>query len=313
MRSSSARTASFVVVVTAAIVTAVTVGPVVWGLATSGVSDRQSVAVVTLRGGTTDANVNAVTRQLRQLRSNDSVGAVVIRIDSPGGPVDASEEFYLAVNRTAQEMPVVAYVEGLAASGGYYGIVPADEIVVKPSSTVGSIGVVVQAPLSAIERDAETQEQFVRSGPDKAQISVDGLRADIERLQRSFVGTVLAHRGDRITLSRNEIASGRTFLGTQAVRNGFADRIGDVNAAISIAAERADGIDGDRYDVRYLGTQRPVNVVVLGQDVRRVEGDVVYVAAEDDSDGEFRQPVEYYAVWGVPTNDSDDGEVYVDG
>ncbi|MBX0325693.1 S49 family peptidase [Halomicroarcula sp. F13] len=312
MKLSPATTAAYVVVVTAAVVTAVVLGPVVWDVTASAGGDREHVAVVTLRGGTTDANVAAVTQRLRQIRGNDSVAAVVLRIDSPGGPVDASEEFYLAVNRTASEMPVVAYVEGTAASGGYFGISPADEIVVKPSSNVGSIGVIVQAPRSAIEDTARQQEQFVRSGPDKAQISIDSLRQDIETLQRAFVGTVLRHRGDELTLSRSEVASGRTYLGTRAVQNGFADRIGDVGTAIERAAALSPDIEGDQYDVVYADTQRPVQVFVLGGSVERVEGDVVYVDRPDDTrEQEFQRPVEYYAVWGVPAGNASDGEVYV--
>ncbi|WP_254279027.1 S49 family peptidase [Haloarcula marina] len=309
----TATTAAYVVVVTAAVVTAATVGPAVWNLTADAGGERESVAVVTLRGGTDDATVNAVARQLRELRANDSVGAVVLRVDSPGGPVDASEEFYLAVNRTAREMPVVAYVEGTAASGGYFGIAPADEIVVKPSSTVGSIGVIVQLPQSAIEQQAEQQEQFVRSGPDKAQINLDDLRTDIETLQRAFVGTVVRHRGDNLTLTRSEVASGRTYLGPQAVQNGFADRIGDLGTAIERAAALSSTIEGDQYDVYYTETQRPVNVVVLGESVQRGNGTAVYVADESDSESEFQRPVRYYAVWGVPRGNDSDGEVYVDG
>ncbi|GGN97392.1 S49 family peptidase [Haloarcula pellucida] len=312
MKLSPTTTAAYVVVVTAAVVTAVVLGPVVWDVTASAGGDRQSVAVVTLRGGTTDANVAAVTQRLRQIRDNDSIGAVVLRVDSPGGPVDASEELYLAVNRTASEMPVVAYVEGTAASGGYFGISPADEIVVKPSSNVGSIGVIVQVPRSVIEDTARQQEQFVRSGPDKAQISLDSLRRDIETLQRAFVGTVMRHRGDELTLGRDDVANGRTYLGTRAVQNGFADRIGDIGVAIERAAALSPDIEDDQYDVVYADTQRPVQVLVLDGTVERVEGDVVYVdRPEDTPEQAFQQPVEYYAVWGVPAGNATDGEVYV--
>ncbi|MFB6224328.1 MAG: S49 family peptidase [Haloarcula sp.] len=303
----SAMTASYVIAVTLALVIAAIFAPVIWNGVPSGGADNPSVAVITLRGGTTDANVNAVKQDLREARTNESIEAVVLRVDSSGGPVDSSEEFYLAVNRTASEMPVVAYVEGTAASGGYYGITPADEIVVKPSSNVGSIGVIVQAPLSLIEEVEKQGETFVRSGPDKAQISKDGLREDIEVLQRSFVGTVMRHRGDELSLTRAEVASGNTYLGAQATENGFADRIGDSQLAIERAATLADGIEGDQYDVTYLGSgAAEFNVIIVptGADTVQGENNVTYLVHPDNGETTFRKPVKYYAIWGIPTEDN---------
>jgi protease-4 len=292
--------AAYVVVVTIILVVAAVAAPIVWSAGTSASESNPTVEVVTLRGPTADANVNGVATTLRQARNNDSVAAVVLRIDSSGGPVAPSEELYLAVNRTAAEMPVVAYVEGAAASGGYYGIAPADAIYVKPSSTVGSIGVIVQAPLSAVEQAEQVGGTFVRSGPDKAQIDQDRLREDLERLQRAFLGTVMRHRGDELTLSREEVANGRTYLGTQAVRNGFADRIGDLEAAIAGAADRSERIDGDNYDVEYTTQQVQVSLTIQADAVAEIDGETVYLVESGAEEGEFVKPVRYYAVWGVP-------------
>jgi protease-4 len=293
----SGRTAAYVVAVVLGLVTAAVLAPVVWSVASSPAADEPSVAVVTLRGGTDDANVNRVTAQLRAAREDPSVEAVVLRIDSPGGPVASSEELYLAVNRTAGELPVVAYVEGIAASGGYYGIAPADSIVVKPSSTVGSIGVIVQAPLSAVENVQRQRGTLLRTGPDKAQITVDGLRGEMEVLQEAFVSTIILERGEELTLSREEVANADTYLGAEAVENGFADRIGDLDLAIEQAAEHADDIDGDTYDVDYRTGATSQAVGIQGE-VERVDGNVVYVTEEEES--EFVRPVRYYAVWGIP-------------
>jgi protease-4 len=292
--------AAYVVIVTVLVVLAAAVAPIAWNLGSSAGGDNPTVQVVTLRGGTNDANVNAVSNTLRNARNNDSVAAVVLRIDSPGGPVAPSEELYLAVNRTAAEMPVVAYVEGAAASGGYYGIAPADEIYVKPSSTVGSIGVIVQAPLSTVEQAEQVSGTYVRSGPDKAQIDQDRLREDLERLQRAFVGTVMTHRGDELSLSREEVANGRAYLGTQAVQNGFADRIGDSEAAIEAAADRSNRIDGDQYDVAYTTRQVQVTLSLQAAAVEEVDGSTIYYTEADAGESEFVRPVRYYAVWGVP-------------
>ncbi|MFB6307924.1 MAG: S49 family peptidase, partial [Haloarculaceae archaeon] len=269
----------YVIVVIVAVVSGLVLAPLVWNAApTLGDDEEPTVAVVTLRGGTSFENVNAVARDLRQARSNSSIEAVVLRINSPGGPVSPSEKLYLAVNQTASEMPVVAYVEGTAASGGYFGIAPADEIIVKPSSTVGSIGVVVQAPLSAVEQVEAARERFVRSGPDKAQITKDGLRNRLETLQGTFVSTIMKHRGDELTLSREQVAHGDTYLGAAAVENGFADRIGDQELAIQRAAALSEDIEGDQYDVAYVSQDAPsVQLTFADSEVASVDGNIVYV------------------------------------
>lgn len=282
------------------VVIAAFAAPIAWSAGSGAGESTPTVEVITLRGPTTDANVNAVSNTLREARNNDSTAAVVLRIDSSGGPVAPSEELYLAVNQTAAEMPVVAYVEGAAASGGYYGIAAADEIYVKPSSTVGSIGVIVQAPLSQLEQAERVTGTFVRSGPDKAQIDQDRFREDLERLQRAFVGTVMTHRGDELTLTREEVANGRAYLGTEAVKNGFADRIGDIEAAIEGAAERSDRIEGDQYNVNYTTQQIQVSLTIEADAVTEVDGTTVYLTTSEAEGQTFVKPVQYYAVWGVP-------------
>ncbi len=301
-RNRTTQAAVYVVVVTAALVAAAAVAPVVLDTVSDSGSDEPSVAVITLRGGTTDANVAAAAEAMRDVRRNSSVDAVVLRIDSPGGPVDSSEEFYMAVNRTASEMPVVAYVEGTAASGGYYGIAPADEIIVKSSSTVGSIGVIVQAPLSAVENVETQREVFIRSGPDKAQISKDGIRNQLELLQKAFVDTIMIHRGEELDISREQVANGNTFLGPRAVENGFADNIGDLNFAIQRAANLSEDISEDQYNVYYKSSSpAEVNILVLNEDGETVGSDTATVNPQAENP-EFVRPVRYYAVWGVPAD-----------
>lgn len=297
--SASANTVLYVVVVVVAVLVATVLAPVVWNATQSSDEEQASVAVITLRGGTSSANVNAITEDLREARNNDSIKAVVMRIDSPGGAVTSSEEFYLQMNRTASQMPVVAYVEGAAASGGYYGISTADAIYVKPSSTVGSIGVIVQAPMSALEQADDETETFIRSGPDKATIDKDNYLEELEMLQNSFVGTIMEERGDELSLSRGEVANGKAYRGTEAVQNGFADRMGSLESAIQRAAEESDEIEGNDYNVHYKEPpQTNIGFLLAQDDIEKVDGDVVYV--DQSRETEFVQPVKFYAVWGIP-------------
>ncbi|MFB6139144.1 MAG: S49 family peptidase [Halosimplex sp.] len=301
--STSTTAVLYVIVVVVAVLIGTVLAPVVWSAAQSpDDAGEPTVKVVTLRAGTDAGPVNEVKQQLRHARTNDSVDAVVLRIDSPGGPVTSSEQLYLAVNRTARQMPVVAYVEGMAASGGYFGIAAADRIYVTPSSTVGSIGVIVSAPLSTLEQAEAQSKTFLRTGPDKATLEKDQYREEMETLHNAFLNTVMKHRGDELELSRSEVAHGEAYLGPTAVRNGFADEIGDLDSAIEYAAGQADGIEGDQYDVNYSEPVSPSGGLILlnkGTE-KKIDGDVVYVDRSGATTEQFERPVRYYAVWGVP-------------
>lgn len=308
--SSSSTTVLYVIVVVVAVLVASVLSPVVWAAFQTSNDDEEehpSVAVITLRGGTSGPNVAAVSEQLREARTNGSVEAVVLRIDSSGGAVTSSEEFYLAMNRTAAEMPVVAYVEGYAASGGYFGIAPADAIYVKPSSSVGSVGVIASITPAMLEQQNAVNSRAMQTGPNKAITSVDRVREELELLQNAFTNTVMKHRGDDLTLSREEVEHARVYRGTEAVQNGFADRIGSLGSAIEHAAQEADGIEGDAYDVHYLEPPQTASTIVLAGEVEDVNGSVVAVERGDDP--EFVQPVRYYAVYGLPADAVPDGEV----
>ncbi|QLH77634.1 S49 family peptidase [Halosimplex rubrum] len=304
--STKTTTVLYVIVVVVAVLIGTVLAPVVWSAtqSSSGDSGDPTVSVITLRAGTDAGPVNDIKEDLRQARTNESVEAVVLRIDSPGGAVASSEEFYLAVNRTAAQMPVVAYVEGTAASGGYFGIAPADRIFVKPSSTVGSIGVIVSAPLSTVEQSEAQSKAYLRTGPDKATTEKDQLREQMETLHNAFVDTIVKHRGANLSMNRSGVAHGEAYIGPAALRNGFADEMGDLNSAIAEAATRADGIDGDQYNVDYNEPVSPSGgSIVLSEDPARVDGNVVYVDGSDDGGTEFQQPYEFHAVWGVPVTE----------
>jgi len=230
------KTAAYVVAVVAAIVVSAALAPVVWDY---GTRSEGSVAVVPITGFVSSSSVDTVADDLREARENESIDAVVLKVDSPGGSAAASERLYLAVQRTAQEMPVVASVQSMGASGAYYGMLPAERVYVTPASMVGSVGVrgTVPPPAPGYE---------IRSGPDKASGTMDQRREQIETLQRAFVGTVMKHRGDDLSISREQVAHAKVYTGARAVDNGMADRIGSLSEAVDDAASMAGLSD---YDV----------------------------------------------------------------
>jgi protease-4 len=210
-----------------------------------GVSADGTVAVVPVTGGIDGEVAANYTDMMREAREDPSIDAVVVVSNSGGGSATASETMYLQTKRTAAEMPVVASVDGGAASGAYYTVVPADTIYAKPASIVGSVGV-----RAALPQNVEPNDVVGTTGPNKL-TGGDSREffALLESLQTAFLNAVYENRGDRIDLTRAELAEAQIYSGTQAVQNGLADRIGDRESAVRAAAEAA-GLS--RYDVELL-------------------------------------------------------------
>jgi protease-4 len=204
-----------------------------------------TVAVVPLAGTIDGGSAADVTARLERARENPDIKAVVIVANSGGGGAAASEELYLQSKRTAAEMPVVATVQASALSGAYYTISPSDRIFAKPSSLVGSVGVLGNAPV-----EQEPNGVVATTGPNKLSGADEREFYHIlESLGNAFYNAVETQRGDRLQLSRTELAQARIYSGSQAVRNGLADEIGGQQAAIADAADRADL---DDYEVAVM-------------------------------------------------------------
>lgn len=203
-----------------------------------------TVAVVQVQGSIDGEQATRYRADMR--RARQEADAVVVVANSGGGSASASEAMYLQTKRTADEMPVVASVDAAAASGAYFAIAPADRIYTKPASLVGSVGV-----LSTIPPQVEPNDQVGSSGPDKVTGgSGREFFYQLRTVQQAFLNAVFEQRGDRIRLSRSEVARGTIFVGANAVRLGIADEVGDREQAVATAAARA-------------GLERP-RVVVLG-------------------------------------------------
>jgi protease-4 len=210
------------------------IAPTVWD-ATSG-PDGQ-VAVIEVEGTITGTLASSVVADLREARQNDSIGAVVLDVNSPGGTASASEQLYLAVKRTSETMPVVASVTGTAASGAYYTVAPADEIYVTPASVVGSVGVRAVVPSEG------TPPGEIVTGPDKGTTGTEEeVRQRVETLRRAFVGSVFAERGEGLSLTREELSYAKVYSGARSTQLGLADSVGGIDSAVSTAAADA-GLD----------------------------------------------------------------------
>jgi protease-4 len=202
---------------------------------------------------------DTLAAQLRDAAHDDKVKAVVLRIDSPGGSVFASEVIRREVDavRTSGK-PVVASMSSLAASGGYYIAMDADRIVASPATLTGSIGIFFMMPTfqRTLERlgvhtdgvgTTSLAGEFRLDRPMGDQAK-DIVRQSVERGYRDFTGHVAKAR--KMTVEAvDEIAQGRVWAGAEAKRLGLVDELGGYEDAIDLAAELAKL--GDDYDVEY--------------------------------------------------------------
>jgi len=191
---------------------------------------------------------------------DDAIKAVVLRVDSPGGSVQASETIRRALLRLQQSgKPLVISMGGMAASGGYWISAGADEIWANPTTLTGSIGVFGVFPnvaegLESLGIHSDGVGTTAVAGglrPDRPlpRAVADVLQAGVDHVYATFTGLVADGRklpADKVA----KLAEGRVWTGADAVRLGLADHLGDLPQAISAAAKRA-GLEDD-YGIRHV-------------------------------------------------------------
>lgn len=219
------------------------------GMSLSPIARR--VGLVEIVGAIDDPD--PVVEQLERMRRDATIRAVVVRLDSPGGGVAASQEIYEAVRKVHEEgKPVIASMGGVAASGALYVACAADSIVANPGTLTGSIGVILSFPnTEELFKKVGIKMEVVKTGKFKDVGSMwRTMTPDEQKLLEDVLGNVYDQFIDAIAegrdLDREDIlpyADGRIFSGDQAQSYGFVDRMGDLNDAIDLAAQMA-GIKG---------------------------------------------------------------------
>jgi len=179
---------------------------------------------------------------------NESVKAVVLYVDSPGGYANLIEQIYLDLLELKKKKPLVAFTTS-ALSGGYYITVAADYIYVCPTSAVGNVGVIGINPPTLIP-----SEIVLETGAYK----VTGFSQllfpyNLSRVLDGFVSAVEAGRGDRLKLSSTQLKKGMVYFGREALTVGLADEIGSLQKAVRKAAEEAGLIEYDVVDLTGVG------------------------------------------------------------
>ncbi len=187
-------------------------------------------------------------RLLDQVANDSSIRGVVVRIDSPGGEVTASDEIWRQMNLLSKKKPMVISMSDTAASGGYYMAMTGDPIVAYPGTLTGSIGVIFGKPnlhglydklgitKDTVQRGkyADIDSDYTSLAPDERQKLREGIDASYE----DFV-TKVANARHRKFNDIEPVAQGRVWLGSQAQAKGLVDELGGLDTAIDLVKKRA--------------------------------------------------------------------------
>jgi protease-4 len=207
-------------------------------------ASRGDLAVIEIKGPIFESK--QVVDQLDRVYKNDHLKGLILRIDSPGGSVGASQEIYQAVLRVKEKKKVIVSMGAVAASGGYYIAVAADKIVANPGTITGSIGVLMDyANVQELLQFLKIHAEVLTAGKMK---DIGSPLRPIKPEERKFLEDILEnmHQQFKVAVMKgrnfsqqkiNEIADGRVFTGEQALALGLIDKLGYQQTAIDLAKD----------------------------------------------------------------------------
>ena len=231
------------------------------------VSGREPDWALTTSG---NAYSESIIERLERAEADPAVKAVVLRVNSPGGGIVATDEIYTALKKL--EKPVVASMGEMAASGGYYVSCAAREILANPATLAGSIGAISTVPNFEELLDKIGIEMLViKSGTMKDELSpyreptaeeIAHWQGITDEAYEQFLGVVVQERGLDPEKAR-ELADGRVYTGQQALDLGLVDRLGNLPDALELAAELG-GIEGEPRIIEYQRTPSLMEMLLSG-------------------------------------------------
>jgi len=196
-------------------------------------------------------NSKKAVDDLNYFNRKSNIAAIVVRLETPGGGVAASQEIYEKVRKISifSDKPIIASMGGVAASGGYYIALGADTIMANPGTATGSIGVIMSYPIIGEMMDKMgIQYETIKSGSLKDSGSpfsseerkyFQGL---IDDLHGQFLSVVAKERNIPMDQAA-ELANGQVYSGKQAVENGLIDMLGTFEDAVLLAAREAGYVE----------------------------------------------------------------------
>ena len=209
---------------------------------------------------------------LRQVGADSGIKGVIVRIDSPGGEVTASDEIWREMNLLSRKKPLVISMSDVAASGGYYMALTGDPIVAEPDTETGSIGVIFGKPdlhglydklgvtKDAVQmgKHADIDSDYTALSPDE----LDVLRKGVDESYQDFVNKV-ANARKRSFQEIEPVAQGRVWLGSQAKVHGLVDEMGGFDTAMALLKKKAGIPAAQNVNVDFYPAQRSLIDLVL--------------------------------------------------
>ncbi len=185
---------------------------------------------------------------LREMLRRSDIKAVVVRVESPGGSVGASQEIYYELKKIARVKPVVVSMGSVAASGGYYVSLAGKPIYALPGTITGSIGVILEIPnFEELMKKLGVKAEVIKSGKFKdagafyRNLSSEErkyLEKKVENIHNQFINAISRARGLPLEKVKS-IADGRIFTGEEAVKIGLVDKLGNFWDAVEEAKRQA--------------------------------------------------------------------------
>ena len=235
---------------------------------------KKKVAVIYASGEIVDGDAkdnvagNRFAKIISDVRKDSTIQAVVLRVNSPGGSVLASEKIKSELDLLRESKPIIASYGDYAASGGYWISANCDKIYSNASTLTGSIGVFSMIPdlggvvkntlhvnITPVNSNKHSDMYGLMRALDKNEL--DYMQASVENIYDKF--TTLVSEGRGMSVSRvDEIAQGRVWTGADALGIGLVDEIGTIEDAINYAALSIDGVTGIQ-DVQVVGYPKPMS------------------------------------------------------
>ncbi|MBM3775125.1 MAG: signal peptide peptidase SppA [Acidobacteria bacterium] len=252
--------------------------------ASLGLEGRPRIALVVAEGGITRGDSGGAmpdgiesgefTELLRRVKDDSGIRGVVVRIDSPGGEVAASDEIWRKMNLLSRKKPLVISMSDSAASGGYYISMTGDPIVAYPGTFTGSIGVVFGKPnlrglydKLGITKDSLTRGRFADIDSDYKPLGEEGrrkLQQALEESYRGFVSKVAQSRRRKVE-EIEPLAQGRVWLGSQARQRGLVDELGGLDRALELVKQKAKIPVSEKVAVQTYPPRRTILDLLTGR------------------------------------------------
>ncbi|AFY83949.1 signal peptide peptidase SppA [Oscillatoria acuminata] len=226
--------------------------------------------IVSGEGGSTQVGGDRLAKQLRDLRRDEDVKAVVLRVNSPGGSATASEVIQREVQLMAESKPIVVSMGNVAASGGYWISSYGSKIFAQPNTVTGSIGVFgMLLNVQSLGNNQGITWDVVKTGPyadietitrPKTAQEMALIQQMVDRIYERFLNLIVQSR-NLPAQQVSEIAQGRVWSGQEAQQLGLVDEIGGLNDAILAAAELAEL--GDNWKVEDYPETRSFEQILI--------------------------------------------------